>query len=35
MGAAPALAEDTTSIELAGKAKKAATAKSKVLISIA
>jgi hypothetical protein len=35
MGAAPALAKDTTSVKLAGKVEKAATAKSKVLISIA
>lgn len=31
----PALAEDTTGIKLAGKAEKAATAKSKALISAA
>jgi hypothetical protein len=35
IGAAPALAKDTTGIELAGKAEKATTAKSKALISIA
>jgi hypothetical protein len=35
MGAAPALAKDTAGIELAGKAEKAATAKSEALISIA
>jgi hypothetical protein len=35
MGAAPALAEDTAGIELAGKAEKATAAKSKALISIA
>jgi hypothetical protein len=35
MGAAPALAKDTTGIKLAGKAEKAAATKSEALISIA
>jgi hypothetical protein len=35
MGAASALAKDTAGIKLTGKAKKAAAAKSKVLISVA